>query len=118
MKLQALSSELENTKELLADYKSAREIGVLRVGELCLYFKRGWKAFYIPYADICRCFRRVQLVPAKMCCGKGELQVENLVVCTKQGEAAQIQLPGTRAAKALLEELKEKMPHAEFTRPA
>jgi len=55
------------------------------------------------------------LVPARLCCGRGELEVENLVICTDAGEAAQIQLPGAKAGKLLLEELKKRLPDAEFT---
>ena len=118
MKLYALSTELQDVDALRSEYKSARQIGVLRLGEMCLYFRKGLRAYYIPYADIRRCFRRVLLVPAKMCCGKGELQVENLVVCSDAGEIAQIQLPGTKAAKVLIDELKAKLPDVDFTRPA
>jgi hypothetical protein len=57
-------------------------------------------------------------VPAKLCCGKGDLEVENLVICGDKGELAQIQLPGTRAAKVLMEELENLIPEAEFGRPS
>lgn len=118
MRLYALSTKMSDMGILQKEYKSARQVGVVRIGESCLYIKRGWKVYYIPYADIRRCFRRVMLVPAKLCCGKGEIPVENLVICTSEGEAAQVQLPGTKAAKALMEALKEKLPEAEFTPPA
>lgn len=97
------------------DYKESREIGIVRLGSAHLYFRRLRKVYYVPYADIRRCFRRVILVPARLCCGKGDLEVENLVICTDSGEAAQIQLPGTKAGKILLEELKKRLPDAEFT---
>jgi len=118
MKLYAASTELQDRNSLHKDYKTARQIGILRLGETCLYFKKGLVAYYIPYQDIRRCFRRVLLVPVKMCCVKGELQVENLVVCTEAGEIAQIQLPGTKAAKLLIDELKVKLPKVDFTHPA
>lgn len=117
MRLYALSTRIADMGILQTEYKNARQIGVLRIGESCLYVKRGFRVYYIPYNDISRCFRRVMLVPAKLCCGKGEIPVENLVICTKEGELAQVQLPGTKAAKALMEALKEKMPEAEFAPP-
>ena len=58
-----------------------------------------------------RVFRRVMLVQTKMCCGKGNLEVENLVICTEKGEIAQVQLPGTRAGVILLEEVAKRAPH-------
>ena len=117
MRLYALSTRIADMGILQTEYKNARQIGVLRIGESCLYVKRGFRVYYIPYTDISRCFRRVMLVPAKLCCGKREIPVENLVICTKEGELAQVQLPGTKAAKALMEALKEKMPEAEFAPP-
>jgi hypothetical protein len=100
------------------EYETAREIGKLRLGQLRLYFRTGRKIYYVPYANVRRCFRRVMLVPAKLCCGKGDLEIENLVICGDSGELAQIQLPGTRAAKILMEELETLIPEAEFGSPS
>ena len=99
----------------LEQTQAVERIGIVRIGKERLYFRRMRKIYYIPYADIRRCFRRVMLVPAKLCCGRGDLEVENLVICTDRGEAAQIQLPGAKAGKILLEELKKRLPDAEFT---
>ena len=87
------------------DYKESREIGIIRLGKEHLYFRRMRKIYYVPYADI----------PARLCCGRGNLEVENLVICTDKGEAAQIQLPGAKAGKLLLEELRKRLPDAAFT---
>lgn len=108
------AKETEMQTHMKEDYAAGRKIGVIRLGVSCLYFRRMRKIYYIAYADIRRCFRRVMLVPAKLCCGRGDLEVEHIVICTDQGEAAQIQLPGARAGKILLEELKNRLPDAEF----
>lgn len=117
MRFLPLASEIENAGELASEYKTAREIGKVRLGELRLFLRRSMKVYYIPYRDVRRCFRRVQLIPAKMCCGRGDFEVENLVVCGDAGELIQVQLPGTRAAKLLMEELEERIPEAEFGKP-
>ncbi len=118
MKFYAVTASAPDGAAVQEEYKNAREIGVVRIGGNHFFFRKGRKVYYIPYSDIRRCFRRVMLVPAKMCCGKGDLAVENLVIYGDEGELAQIQLPGTRAAKELVEILKGKMPDAEFTVPA
>ena len=100
-----------------ADYKAGREIGKARLGEKCLYFREKLKVYYIPYADMTRVFRRIELLPAQMCCGKGDFEVENIVICTAEGEKAQIQLPGERAGKIMLEELTCRAPHAAVGKP-
>ena len=117
MKFHPLTTVVNDNAALDSEYKAAREIGTLRLGELRLYFRSKRKVYYIPYKDIRRCFRRVMLIPAKMCCGKGDFELENLVVCGEEGELAQIQLPGTRAATILMEELERLIPEAEFGKP-
>lgn len=116
MKFYPLASELA-AEVAAAGYKEGREIGKARLSAKCLYFRDKLKVYYIPYEDITRVFRRVLLIPAKMCCGKGDFEVENMVVCTEKGEVAQIQLPGERAGKIMLEELSRLAPHAEIGKP-
>ena len=99
------------------EYRSAREIGAVRIGTKNLFFRAGLKHYCIPYGEIRRCFRRVNSVPAKMCCGKGELQIESLVIADDAGEIAQVTLPGSKAARELMSELKSKMPGADFSAP-
>lgn len=119
MKFSAItaSPQLYSDEKLTEAYKSARTIGVLRMAEEGLFFRAHFHTWFIPYTEIRRCFRRVQLVPAKLCCGKGDFAVENLVIEGEEGELAQIQLPGTRAAKAAMEELKARVPQASFSAP-
>ena len=118
MKLYSVNSEPTKDPALLEEYRNGREIGVIRVGEHTLFFRVRMRICYIPYSDIRRCFRRVFLIPANVCCGKGNLEMENLVVCGDAGELAQIQLPGTRAARELMKLLHERIPGADFSGPA
>ena len=116
MKFYSVTGETLDQEQLKTEFGKARAFGVVRAGETCLFFRSGLKEYFVPYHAIGRCFRRVQMVPARMCCGKGEFQIENLVVCVEEKEVAQIQLPGTRAAQALIEELKTKIPGCIFSK--
>lgn len=118
MKFCALTVTEENTDSLQTEYKSAQEIGKLRLGTERLYFRSARKVYYIRYTDIHRYFRRVMLVPAKLCCGKGDFAIEHLVICDADKELAQIQLPGSRAAKVLLERMSSLAPDAIVGMPA
>ncbi len=118
MKLYSLTTADTDVKSLKQEYKSARETGIIRLGESCLFFRKRFKVYYITYKEITRVFRRVITVPAKFFSGKGEFAIEHLVIFAGEVEAAQIQMPGTNAAKALMDELKQLVPDAQFTRPA
>lgn len=118
MKFYPLTSTEENTENLQAEYKTAQEIGKLRLGTKRLYFRSARKIFYIPYNEIHRYFRRVMLVPAKLCCGKGDFAIEHLVICDADHELAQIQFPDSRAAKVLMERLSGLAPDAIVGKPA
>lgn len=109
----------KQTDGLDGEYRDAREIGKIKMGELHLFFKRGLKTYFIAYHDVRRLFRRIEAVPLQMCCGRGTLEIENLVVCGENDqELAQIQLPGKKAAQILMKELQERVPEAQFGCPA
>lgn len=116
MKFYPLKTEAPEGADLSGEYREAREIGVIRLGRERLFFRKLRRAYYIAYPEISRCFRRVMLVPTKCCCGRGELQIENLVVCDGERELAVIQLPGARAAEAVMQELTARTPHAKHTK--
>ena len=110
------------SRELSRERRAGRKIGVISLGAEHLFFRKGLTAYVLPYADISRYFRRVQAIPARIGCCAGELRIENLVLCVAdaQGaetELAQIQLPGERAAKAVMQELGRLAPHAVAGRP-
>ena len=123
-----IPSSAPDTAELSAQYRAGRGVGVVTLGERYLFFRRLWSVYYLPYEALSRFFRRIVAVPAKIgCCGTGEIRVEHLVLCAVPGgadgqpgqerELAQIQLPGERAALALMEELRRRAPHAAYGRP-
>ena len=100
--------------DLPAQYASARIIGSVRIADDVLFARSGLRTYYSPYTEIRNCFRRVIGVPMKMCCGKGEMAVEKLVISDGTAELAEIPLPGTRAALEVMKILEEKMPDCEF----
>ena len=117
MKFYPLNDHIIDNAVLEKEYKNARQIGAIRLGDTCFQFKARMKNYYIPYSDIKKCFRRVMGVNLKMCCGKGEMQVENLVIGDSEKELAVIQLPGTRAAQEIMKDLKNRIPDCDFTAP-
>lgn len=104
----------QESRVLDAERRAGRRIGVIALGTRHFFFRRGLTAYYIPYADIRRYFRRVLAIPARIgCCTGGELHIEHIVVCGGDGrELAQIQLPGERAALALMDQLRTLAPDA------
>ena len=114
MKFYPLTNAAPASADLASEYAAAREVGVIRLGTDRLFFRSKRKHYYIPYSDITRCYRRVLMVPARLCCGRGSFDIEHLVLEQEGKELAQIQLPGTRAAKVLMDELQALAPQAQF----
>ena len=110
-------TRMKTSENLEPEYKSAEAFGKLHLGSTHLFFRSGLKTYAVEYSLITRCYRRVMLVPMRLCCGRGELQVENLVLHTAEKEIAQIQLADTAAAKKVLEKLKIHMSDAQFSCP-
>ncbi len=100
------------------EYMNSRSIGKLKIGDAHLFFRSGFKTYTLAGKDLERVYRRVMLVPARMCCGRGELAVEHIVLETGGSVAAQIQMPGERAAKAALEAIKAIAPDAQYRCPS
>lgn len=107
-----LKKAISERKLLRKEYKEAKAIGIIRLGEKIFFFRRGIKIYYITYDEIKKCFRRVMVISVG-----NNMKLETLVIADGERELAQIQIPGADAAKLLLDELKAKMPHADFECP-
>ena len=101
-----LKSAISERKNLRAEYKAAKVIGVVRLGQSVFFFRQGLKVYYIAYEEVVKCFRRVMVISAGA--ENGNMKLETLVIADEERELAQIQLPGADAAKVLLEELKQR----------
>lgn len=112
MKFIPVKDDLEeiDTAVLTDEYKQGHEIGRVSLGPTLLFFKIKSKVYYIPYSAIYRTFRRVKEVRASLCCGKGVIQLQYLVLCSNKAELAEIDLPDERSAVILIEELQQKAP--------
>ena len=116
MKLIALIPEAAADESLLLrEYEAGEDFTPARPGDVHLFFKAGRKVYYVPYPAITRCFRRVELVNARVgCCNQG-LPMESVVVCgAEEQELAQIRVGSERMSKALLEALGERCKNAQI----
>lgn len=117
MKFIALQPEtaVPEKAALESEYENAADFTPARIGETRFFFKVGRKVYHIPLGDITRCFRRVELVNARMgCCNQG-LPMESVVICGEgEKELAQIRLATERMGKALLSALETACPAAQF----
>ena len=117
MKFISLQSESEAIEKSAVEqeYEQAEEFAPAKIGETQFFFKAGRKIYYLPLTEITRCFRRVELVNARMgCCNQG-LPMESVVVCgAEEQELAQIRVATERMSKALLAALKKACPEAKI----
>ena len=118
MKFKELRGDTAAKADTLSEeYKAAHSYGVAAVGTEHLFVKKGFSVYYIAYRDAERIFRRVRRVNAMMCCENGELEFEYLVVMDQGRELIEIQLPGKKAARMLMDELKATVPEGNFAAP-
>lgn len=117
MKFIALQTESAAPEKavLEQEYESAVDFTPAKIGETRFFFRVGRKVYYISLESITRCFRRVELVSARMgCCNQG-LPMESVVVCGEgEKELAQIRLASERMGKALLSALETACPNAQI----
>lgn len=62
LRFRGVDKKYINDQEHADDYSSAEEIGRVRLGKLCLYYKDLGKKYYVPYEYIERSFTRVNVV--------------------------------------------------------
>lgn len=110
-------NKIHNTKELNEEYRSSHSYGVTVIGSSHLFVKKGLSVYFIAYEDAERIFRRVRRVQAMMCCENGELEIEYLVVTSDGRELIEVQLPGQKAARMIMDELKSSVAGVEFGAP-
>ncbi len=117
MKYISLQAESEAVDKavLEQEYEQAEEFAPAKLGTTYFFFKVGRKVYYLRLAAITRCFRRVELVNARMgCCNQG-LPMESVIVCgAEEQELAQIRVATERMSKALLAALKKACPQAKI----
>ena len=117
MKYIALQAESEAVEKsaLEQEYEQAEDYVPAKIGATHFFFKVVRKVYYLPLAAVTRCFRRVELVIARMgCCNQG-LPMESVVVCgAEEKELAQIRVATERMSKALLAALKKACPQAKI----
>ena len=110
-------ADTKDVKELTEELGKSRGFGPAHVGDKHLFVKKGLKIYYIAYSDAERIFRRVRTVNAQMCCDNGEIDFEYLVVMADGKELIEVQLPGTKAAKMLMEHLGSLVPKERLCAP-
>lgn len=95
---------------LKEEFKAGRELGKVCLGKEHFFFRTKLTMNYISYSNIYRVFRRVQCVNVRMCCSNGELQLNNIVICSKATELAMVDLPNEESANAILKYFEENWP--------
>lgn len=104
-------------EELKAQFDAGHQVGVVCVGKDFLFVRKRFRTYFVAYGDAERIFRRVQTVQVNMCCEQGDLQFDYLVVMLDGKEVLEAQLPGAKAARLLMEELKETGAGCSFMAP-
>ena len=73
-----------------ADYARAQEFDKLRVGDLGVYYKDGFRIRFIPYGEMDRAFIRVHEVNGRLCCGSAVFHYFRMVFVRDGKEFADV----------------------------
>ncbi|MCR4788139.1 MAG: hypothetical protein K5888_06115 [Lachnospiraceae bacterium] len=103
--------------DLSGECREGHTIGPVTVSKNNLFIKKGLRRYYIPYAEADRIFRRVRRLHANICCGDGDIEVEYLVIGVNGIEAMEVTLPGKKAARMLMDEIRQAAPGLDTAAP-
>ena len=111
LKFKGVDKKTISDEAHIEDYKAAPEIGRVRLGKLCMYYRDLGVKYYVPYEYIERCFCRISEChpddsPAyyyyRLILVHGEKEFANLIFNEKED------------VEKILELLKESCPHILF----
>ena len=103
--------------DLSGELREGHTIGPVTVSKNNLFIKKGLRRYYIVYEAAQKIFRRIRRLHANICCGDGDIEVDYLVVMAGDNELIEVTLPGRKAAKQLMDEIKQAAPLLDTTAP-
>ncbi len=104
--------------EVAEDYEGAAVFDKLRVGDLGVYFRDGFKTRFLPFDYIHRAFIRVQEVNGKLCCGKAVFSYFRMVFVHDGKEVIDVISENEKAMDDALARIAEKGVPTGFVAPA
>lgn len=102
--------------ELDADFSSAVSYGKVKPGKTAVFWKSGFRWYYIPLTEVQRIFRRIEVVHGKLCCGGHSFVIEWLVLIRNDGTEVVMHIGDDvkKKAEALLQALKDAHPEIQY----
>ena len=107
----------EQGSALSAEFSDGHTIGSVTVSQNNLFIKKGLRRYFIAYSEADRIFRRVRRLHANICCGDGDIEVEYLVIGVNGAEVMEVTLPGKKAARMLMDEIRQTAPDLDTAAP-
>lgn len=92
------------------DFRNARPVDTVHLGEKCLYYPHMLKMRYLPYDKIQWAYLRAEENRMSMCCGKAFVDIWYLILYADGKQVAKIEFQKKETAKEALEVLAERAP--------
>ena len=116
MKYIALDGQNVDRDVIMGEFSVGQAYGNVRLGHSFFVFKSRTKIYYISYANLSYCFRRVMLLPAGILRSR-TIPLNYIVLADSTKELAQIEIQGESMAKQILDEIKKAAPAVETNCP-
>lgn len=99
-----------------AEFAAAEVYSKVKPGEKSIFWKSGFRWYSMPYENVKRIFRRIEVVHGKLCCGGHTFVIEWLVLVLKDDTEVVIHIGDDVKVKAeaLLEALKDAHPEIKY----
>lgn len=101
------------------EFAAASAFGKVRMGTDYIFWKKGFRWYFLDLKNVQRAFRRVEAVDAKMCCGNVNFDIQKLVFILKDGTELELMIGDAmpREAEKLYQTLQKQKPGLLYGKP-
>lgn len=106
--------------ELDREFQEARQLGLVKVGSVNLFWRNKLRWFYLPAAEITQAYRRIEQVESHTSCCETDFSIHRLILMLKDGTELVVFIGESmyrHEPEMLMDEIRKNHPHIEIAAP-